>query len=176
MLQLLISIVALIFSMKAFATPNFQKQIRKTYPGFQVLTKNEFNTESIKTKEPGLISGDFNGDKIVDYAAMLRSPKKKRYEAGKNSYDYYEGKVVVCHGNKDKSYKCQKISEGQFTIPQESYLSLVKPQKTGCYSDSGAKDYVDVKTDAIGWYYPEKGGSHYIFQKDGTYKNCVTSD
>jgi len=61
-------------------------------------------------------------------------------------------------------------------IPQQSYLTKVKSQKTGCYNDKGTKDYLEVKTDSIGWYYPEKGGIHYIFQKDGTYKNCVTSD
>ena len=166
----------LFLSVTAFGATDYQKEIDKQFPGFIALTKSEFNPEFIKSENPGLITGKFNPDQMKDFAAIVRDKTKKRYEARENSYDYYDGKVVSCLGQPKGGYKCQVISKMPFTIPQQSYLTTATPQKTGCYNDKGEKDSVDVKTDAIGWYYPEKGGSHYIYQADGTYRNCVTSD
>lgn len=164
------------FGISVSAFGSFQEVVHKNFPGFKILEKKEFNPTFIKESEPGLVIGNFNGDSFKDFSAMIRSSKKKAYGKGKSAYDYFDGKVVVCHGTKEKSYKCKVISEAPVMIPQESYLALAKPQKTGCYTDGGKKEFVEVKTDAIGWYYPEKGGSHYFMKDDGKYRNCVTSD
>lgn len=163
-------------STSVYAESNYQKMIEKSYPGFVILKTTEFKSEFIQSKEPGLIIGKFNDDQLLDFAAMIRAKEKKRYGTGPTSYEYFDGKIVVCHAEKKSDYKCQLISEAPISIPQESYLALVKPQKTNCFDDNGKKKFVNVKTDAIGWYYPEKGGSHYFHKKDGTYENCVTSD
>lgn len=174
----MIAIITAVFAFSGFAQakPNYQATITKSYPGYKILQLSDFNQKFLTTKTPGLAVGDFNGDKLSDFAALIRSDKKKRYEAGKNSYDFYPGKFVICHGDKKNKYNCKALSDSSFTLPQESYLTSIKPQKTGCYTDKGKKIFRDVKTDAIGWYYPEKGGSHYIHQPNGEYQNCVTSD
>jgi len=172
-------IVILLIVSQSMAGADFQKQIDKHYPGFFILQNNEFSKDMmkfIKSENPGFITGRFNGDDHTDFAAMIRGKNKRRYDAGVHSYDFYDGKVIVCHGLKSTDYKCQIISESNTILPAQSFLKTMKPQKTGCYNNSGKKDYIDVKKDTIGLYYYESGGSHYIYQEDGTYKNCVTSD
>lgn len=90
---------ALLFlSLTAFGATDYQNEIDKQFPGFIALKKSEFNPEFIKSDNPGLITGKFNPDQIQDFAAIVRENTKKRYEAGENSYDYYDGKVVSCLG------------------------------------------------------------------------------
>jgi hypothetical protein len=151
----------------------FQSHIARSYPGFKILSPNEFERSiSTETPTPGLVIGQFNYDSLQDFACLIRAAEKKWDPGG---YYYYEGKFVVCHGLEDGGYQCLELSSMPISVPYFSYLLRAAPQKTYCCSDNG-KVPIDVKTDAIAWYVPEKGGSHYIYQSDGSYLNCVVSD
>lgn len=156
----------------------YQDQVSKSSPGFQILSKSEFTTDIQKTvkNDPALIIGNFNQDKFNDFAALIRDRSKKHYSYEKHSYDYYDGKLVICHGLGKGKYRCKELSSMLITLPHELYLYLAKPGKIGCYQDDGTRKYIDVKIDSIGWEYPDKAAGQYIYQPDGSYLNCVTAD
>lgn len=168
-------LIIYLFSLSLNAANDFHKYIAENYKDFQILNLKDF-AKDIKLKtNPALITGKFNNDSLSDFAALIHNKTKKRYDAGEYSYDYFDGKLIVCHGFSKKKYHCKELAQMPMILPYSSYLIRISPQKTGCYKE-GSKDYLDVKTDAIGWYYPEKGASHYIYQSDSSYLNCVTSD
>ena len=155
---------------------SFEENIHRKFPDHQILAKSEFKKTPALVVQPGLVTGQFNEDRFEDFAAMIRSPNMKIYGEGRSSYKYFDGKVVVCHVMREKSFQCRILSEVSVLRHQESYLVLVKPQKTLCLGDNGKKEMVIVKADAIGWHQPEKAASHYFLAEEGKYKNCVTRD
>ncbi|MGE3261655.1 MAG: hypothetical protein AB7K68_07760 [Bacteriovoracia bacterium] len=154
---------------------NFQKEIDKSFPEHVLLKKGEFSSDCTQ-KDPGLIAGDFDGDKRSDFAAIIRAKEKKRYEAGVNSYHYYDGKLVVCYSQKKSGYKCSSISNSMVTIPENSCLEVIKPGEAGCIQDDGTKKSKDIKFDSVGLIFPERAASQYIRQPDGSFQNCVIGD
>ncbi len=178
MIQIFIQIILSSFIFAG--TPvDYQKQIDKHLSGFIIVPKAEFSSDLVKItklENPGLAIGDFNGDKIPDFAALVRNKVKKRYEAGANSYDYYDGKFVICLGTKKSDFKCPMVSSPTIHLPLETYLQTVPPQRTGCYNEKGKKDFINVKTDAISMNFFEKAAVNYIHQPDGTYLSCTTAD
>lgn len=158
----------------------FQDQVTKSFRGF-VIMDYEFDPDIWENLDsnPALVTGDFNYDKFEDFAALIRDTEKKRYTAGESSYDYYETRLVACHGLGNKKYNCTILSSGVTVLPEFRYLIKHLPGRTNCRSSQG--DPVEVETEFIGWasakaWATEGGGeTQYIYQLDGSYLQCGTT-
>lgn len=148
---------------------SFDLVIAKAFPGYQILKRDEFDSEILKfiKTEPGVVVGKFDSKSKGDFAALLRHSEKKKYLSSK-PYDYYDGKFVVCHEQGGDAFQCKELEKMPIVIPYSSYLVLTGNKKTSCIQSSKPNNRVDVKTDAIGWYTYEKGGSDWIRQADGS--------
>ncbi|MCF8059306.1 MAG: hypothetical protein K9K67_08420 [Bacteriovoracaceae bacterium] len=155
------------------------KVIGDKYPNYKIVDYKNFNEEDkkfIKNKVPGFVVGDFNGDSLKDFAALIHSNASKKYDAGKNSYNFYDGVFIICHGNKSRSFNCLEQTKLPITRPYNSFLKISKLKNLSCYQSDGRKKTVKAKHDSIGWYYPERGGSVYVFQRGEKYLDCAVSD
>jgi hypothetical protein len=158
---------------------NYLKVINDKYPNYKIIDYKNFNEVDkrlIKNKIPGLAVGDFNGDNLNDFAALIHSKSTKKYKTVKNSCDFYDGLFIICHGKKGRNFKCLEQTKTPITKPYNSFLEISKTKKLSCYQDDGSKKLVKVKHDSIGWYYPERGGSVYVYQKGDKYLDCTVSD
>ena len=146
----------------------YQDQIDRFFPGFQILDRTEFwkfiNDKNLK-RHPGLITGKFNDDDLEDFAAIIRSKTKKQ----RGSYEYYDGKIVICNGTPKGGFQCQAVQEWGF-IKSRSYLKKRSAGPVGCWETS-----VEVTTDIVDAI-ADVAASAYFYQPDGTYKRCTTSD
>ena len=165
----------LIFCMPSLAparADEYQDAITKAFPGFQILSRAEFDPEIQKTVKgnPGLITGRFNDDELEDFAAIIRSDVKQKSPSGK---DYYHGKFVVCHALDKQRYTCQVLGTRAISLPNELYLYRVGPG-FNCHNDDGTESDITVKRDAIGTaMVPSNAASVDIYMPDGTYFNCA---
>ncbi len=154
----------------------YQAQINKSFPGFQIMQRHEF-TADIEQKlkiNPALATGYFNQDKIEDFAASIRSTVKKRDKVF--TRDYYDSKLVVCHGLGKGGYSCLELERGgQLSQPSRFYLHTVPPGKAQCLKYEHDFEDIDVKTDSIGRDTDIAAGQ-YIYQPDGSYFDCTTAD
>ena len=152
----------------------YQDAIAKSFPGFKILSRTEFKKEIQKTVKgnPGLITGKFNDDELVDFAAIIRDDSKQKTHLGD---EYYRGMFVVCHAEDKGSYACQMLGQGAISFPHHIYLVRVVPGTVGCYDEYGKKIPRVVKRNAIGSE-SSNVASVRIHQPDGTYLNCVTAD
>ena len=99
--------------------------------------------------------------------------------AEKHSYDYYDGRQVVCHGTQNGDYSCRKVEGGIFPVilPHLWYLYVVPAgQEIGCIEYNGNMNYTTMKVDVIGSIYPDKAASVLLYKKDGSESICVTAD
>lgn len=158
----------------------YQKVIAGSFPGYQILQKTDF-AEDIQRSQPspGLVTGRFNYDDHRDFAAIIRHSVKKRFQSDKHSYDYYDGKKVVCYGSENGEYSCREVTGGQFPVvlPFDWYLYVIPSgHRIGCFNDKGEKDYTTVEVDVLGSEYPEKASSVLLYKRDGSESICVTAD
>jgi hypothetical protein len=108
----------------------YQQVVRRNYPGFRMLQVHDFTIEhqgSITDGTMGsLVAGRFNFDRYNDFAALIIPAKTTRYESGPGSYDYYAGKLIVCFGKADKTFRCE-AEDGNITLPHDTVLVRVSP-------------------------------------------------
>lgn len=179
----IIVIVTLILSILARAVHAdiFQDQITKSFPGFVIMKPFEFELDIRKNLDtnPAFIIGKFNQDEFEDFAALIRGTIKRQYIAAKGSYDYFDFKLVVCHGLGGKRYNCKELLTNITVLPEFHYLMKYPPGKINCNLHA-SKD-PDVKTDSIGWmssigWASETSNVRYVYQHDGSYSHCTTDD
>jgi hypothetical protein len=152
----------------------YQDAIAKAFPGFKILSRTEFKKEIQKTvkSNPGLITGRFNDDELIDFAAIIRDDSKQKTPFGA---EYYRGMSVVCHAEDKGSYACQMLGQGAIFFPHHVYLARAEPGTVGCYDEYGKKVRRIVKRNAIG-VERDNSASVRIHQPDGSYFNCITAD
>lgn len=155
----------------------FQDQITKSFRGFVIMDYSEFDPDIRKNLDsnPAFITGDFNYDKYEDFAALIRDTVMKHYVAGERSYDYYETKLVACHGLGNRKFNCTALFSGVTVLPEFHYLVKHSPGKTKCRSSQG--DPVEAETEFIGWastkgWATGSGETQYIYQLGGSYLQC----
>ena len=192
----------------------YQSAISKAFPGYQILSPSEIflDKEEIgdelynKVKgSPGLIVGNFNGDNIQDFAALIRNLVKQTNigtMGGKiiSRYHFYGGHLVVCYGLGGGKFDC-KILPGivdEVHLPFNFALNKTGPGKYSCYTlrkldlrrnrkasiDRYDVNYgekhdinINVKTDVIGLIMTTKSWviDKYIYQSKSTFLNCDQS-
>lgn len=155
----------------------FQDQITRSFRGFVIMGYSEFDPDIRKNLDsnPAFITGDFNYDKFEDFAALIRDTSKRRYVAGESSYDYYETRLVACHGLGNKKYNCTILFSGVTVLPEFHYLTKHSPGKTKCRTPQG--DPVEAKTEFIGWasvkgWATGSGETQYVSRPNGSYMQC----
>jgi hypothetical protein len=152
----------------------YQDQIAKAFPGFEILTRSDFTADiqQIVKTNPALTTGHFNGDKLEDFAAIILNRPTQYGQQGEKKY--YLGKHVVCHGAEEGRYQCQVLKEERMHLPYDSYLRRVRPRKLKCITDKHlAVAEISLQRDSIGWASPDQGAGVYVFQSDGTYRECI---
>jgi len=159
----------------------YQKVIAVSFPGYHILRKTDFAGDIQRSQpSPGLVTGRFNYDDYRDFAAIIRHGVRKRFHSDKHSYDYYDGKEVVCYGSKSGGYRCREVTGGQFplVLPLGWYLYVVpRGHRIGCFNDKLEKDYTTLEVDALGREHTNKNASSVLlYKRDGTESICVTAD
>jgi hypothetical protein len=156
----------------------FQDQIARSFPGFVIMSSYEFEPDIQKNLDtnPAFVIRKFNDDDFEDFAALIRGKDKKRYIDVKGSYDYFELKLVVCHGLGGKRYTCQELLTTVTAPPEFHYLMKHSPGKINC-DLPGSKD-PDIKTDSIDWkssigWASETKYVRYFYQRGGSYSHCT---
>lgn len=159
----------------------YQAIIEKQFPRFRILKRDDFDESvrfDVKDGVSGaLIIGNFDFDKNKDFAALLKGNMKYTENPGtSNSYNVYEGKLVICHGNeKGDVYSCEELSKNDIYGLEYGPLYIIPPGRHKCeFNDEGAKEIL-TSIDGIGEY-SEKAGGFFVMQKDGTYVGCQDSD
>jgi len=106
----------------------YQDAIAKAFPGFRIMSRTEFTKEIRKAVKgnPGLITGRFNDDELMDFAAIIRDDSKQRTHLGA---EYYRGMFVVCHAMDKQRYACQMLGQRAIDLPFFLYLYRVEPGK-----------------------------------------------
>lgn len=155
----------------------YQDAIEKAFPGFKIMSRTEFTKEIQKTVKgnPALITGRFNDDELVDFAAIVREDSKQRTHLGD---EYYRGMTVVCHALGRVRHVCQVLGARAISPPQEYFLYLVEPGKIDCYDNNDKKTEHVIKRNAIGTATTEQGLGQVgvvveFHQPDGSYLRCI---
>jgi hypothetical protein len=122
-----------------------------------------FDTE-MTGKTPYLISGDFDGNRKPDYAALIRSGHTRDRKSKRTWPRYF----LVAFLRDGRSYRMYVMSN-----PDGEYLCLVQ-KGTAAYNYDEQKE-ITYANDAILAGVLEKGGSSYVFEK-GRFRSFVSSD
>lgn len=117
----------------------YQDAIAKAFPGFKIMSRTEFTREIQKAVKgnPALITGRFNDDELIDFAAIIRDGSKQRTHLGD---EYYRGMYVVCHALDKTRYACQTLGTRAISPPHEWYLYLVESGRLDCYDQQRQKN------------------------------------
>ena len=130
----------------------------RRFPGWKFVDVSpevqKFVKDYLKAASPVIISGDFDGDRQRDYAALIR-----RIETG-----YY----LVIFLRRNTRYKMHVIKD-----PGGEYLVLAK-KGTSDYNYDEQKE-ITYANDAILTGIFEKGGMSYVY-KNGKFISFVSSD
>lgn len=206
-----------LFLLAGFLSPayadQYQDAIDKAFPGYRILgpsevglDKNGMNQDlySRVKDHPGLALGDFNSDKIKDFAAIIRGSTKRIQPADpaskRRAMDYYDGFLVVCYGRAQGDYDCHKMHSGptRVFLPHRQFVGTVPPREQYCLElerfrlpkrrpdpnlgfdpDAAPESSVRIslRTDAIGLFQTSGlGDVIYVYRPDGIYLECTVTD
>jgi hypothetical protein len=175
------ALAVLCMSWISFVVPahadEYQDAIAKAFPGFRIMSRTEFRKDIQKAVKgnPALITGRFNDDELVDFAAMIRSDTKQKSQF--DGKEFYRGMTVVCHALDKARYACRMLGTRAIFEPYELFLYLLGPGKLDCSDNNDKKFEKLVKRNAIGTATIEEGLGQVgvfreIFQPDGSYLGC----
>lgn len=104
--------------------------IQKTYPDSSITKHNKFQDEecgkNFAAAHPGIISADFNGDKVLDYAVLLIKNKPIPQEKGEPFYEFI---IAAFLGQPNKQFKA--IEFWKFVHPIDTpWMLLLHDEKT----------------------------------------------
>ncbi len=155
----------------------YQRVITLKYPGFRILPQKDLEQPGLRDGTSGaLIVGTFNYDKYQDFAAIIIGADRRRYEAGANSYDYFDGKLVVCIGSPNgAAFRCE-AEEQTLTLPHRNYLARISPGRYACLTETQRDKIVTTTIDSVGKVFGEVASSFRVRNRDGSTFDCVTSD
>ena len=179
----------------------YQDAIDKAFPGFRIMSpqdiklyKDEMDNEvynSVKD-HPGLATGKFNADEVMDFAALIRGAEKKIDQMGN---PYYDGYLVICYGAANGGFDCITMSQRprEYHLPFGWYVTKVSPGEQSCIvlkqldtqqkqrtlADQKRQRNVTIttKSDAVGYFRTMGNGDIvYVFQERTLYSECLVSD
>ena len=131
----------------------------RRFPGWKFVDVSpevrKFVKEELKASSPVVISGDFDGDRRRDYAALIRRIESRYY-------------YLVIFVRRNTRYKMYVIKD-----PGGEYLTLAKKGMTD-YNYEEQKE-ITYANDAILTGIFEKGGMSYVY-KNGKFISFVSSD
>jgi hypothetical protein len=146
---------------KAMTNPRMQAMIRQNvHPNATIVSVENLNAVTrerfLNTEEeavPGFVVGDFNGDGVADYAALLRFPKK----AGLGEW------LVVFIGARGGGLQLRLLEKyGGFR--DDVYITMEPP---GHVNASGSLRIVNLRTPGIARIHPEKPPTIFYWEKGG---------
>lgn len=155
----------------------FQDQIARFFPGFVIMSPYEFKPDIQKNlhANPAFIIGKFNDDDIEDFAALIRGQTRRRYVTAKGSYDYFDLKLVVCHGSDGRRYTCKELLATVTVLPEFHYLMKHVPGQIDCNSKESKESHINTDSidwkSSLGWV----SGTRYVryfYKRDGSYSHC----
>lgn len=162
----------------------YERVITDQFAGYRIMREENFidmyKGQFQDGKHGSLLLGHFDSDENLDFAAFLIGGKRELKGNATTlippDVDFYDGAIVICHGDKkDKDkYVCEKILDTPHLGLEYSEIVLIPRGSHNCMKGEGG-NLTTTKIDSVGRY-SESGGSFYIQQPDGKYKKCVTSD
>lgn len=162
------------------ASDDITKVLDEYYPDYQLVEPSLFFSEIIKDlngENPALVIGRFNDDDIDDFAVLLRSRELKIEHIKQLSREYYDGKLVVCHGKRDMKYDCQVLSDDLRL--SESYGSYIEKNVSGeirCIED-GSFTIMKNENESITYVFWNRAAIDYIYQSNSKkYVECTSAD
>lgn len=156
----------------------YQQVITQQYPGFRILPQGDLVQQGLRDGTSGtLIVGAFNYDQYRDFAAIIIGADKHRYEDGVTSYDYFDGKLVVCFGaSNGKAFQCEAEDRPTMTLPHPNYLQRIPPGRYECLTETPRNQIVTTTIDSVGQVFGEVASSFQVRNRDGSTFDCITSD
>lgn len=140
----------------------------RRFPGWKFVEVSPevrlFFEEQMKGASPSLISGDFDGNGSLDYAALIQHGKLFNEKGKAIASRYY----LVAFLRRGTRYRMHVIKD-----PDGEYLCLAK-KGTRDYNYDEQKEIV-YANDAILTGIYEKGGSSYVYD-NGRFRSFVSSD
>ena len=138
-------------------TPTIQI-LNRRFPGWKLADVSpevrKFVKDYLKAASPVIISGDFDGDRRRDYAALIRRIESRYY--------------LVIFLRRNNRYKMHVIKD-----PGGEYLTLAK-KGTSDYNYNEQRE-ITYANDSILTGIFEKGGLSYVYKK-GRFISFVSSD
>jgi hypothetical protein len=142
--------------------------LNRRFPGWKFADVSpevrKFVKEELKAASPVLISGDFDGDRRLDYAALIR----RGYVFNSQGQAIEPRHYLVIFLRRNTRYKMYVIKD-----PGGEYLILAK-KGTSDYNYNEQKE-ITYANDAILTGIFEKGGMSYVYKK-GKFISFVSSD
>jgi hypothetical protein len=134
------------------------QMLNRRFPGWKFVDVSpevrKFVKDYLKAASPVIISGDFDGDRRRDYAALIRRRESRYY--------------LVIFLRRNRGHKMHVIKD-----PSGEYLTLAK-KGTRDYNYNEQKE-ITYANDAIQTGIFEKGGMSYVYKK-GKFISFVSSD
>ena len=157
---------------------HYQRVITQQYPGFRILPQSDLVQQGLRDGTSGtLIVGAFNYDEYQDFAAIIIGADRRRYEAGAASYDYFDGKLVVCFGaSNGTAFRCEAEDGPTLTLPHPNYLERISPGRHECLTETQSNKIVTTTIDSVGQVFGEVASSFRVRNRDGSTFACATSD
>jgi len=166
-MKLMIVTLLLLYPATSLAQKQLPKSARqllsRRLPGWRFVDVSpevrQFFKQEMKGASPVLITGDFDGDRRLDYAAIVErghvAPSERRF-------------YLAIFLRRNNSYKMHFIKE-----PNGEYIYLAK-KGTGDYNYETQKE-ITYANDAVVTVIFEKGGSSYVYYK-GRFVSFISSD
>lgn len=180
-IQLVVMSVMQFFMMHiSFASDDVTNTLNDYYPDYQLVEPALFFSEIIKDhkgENPALVIGRFNDDDVDDFVALLRSRELKIGQIKQPSREYFDGKLVVCHGGIDARYNCQVLSDNlRLSKTYGAYIVKKAPGEIRCVGE-GSFTIMKNKNETISHVFWNRAVVDYIyFKKDGKYIECISGD
>lgn len=137
-------------------------QLRKMPQEVRLLELVDMDSSSCGTLEanPGLVTGDFNGDGRADYATLLisKTPKREQSWEGRK-LRLVDAWFVIFLQKGDGTFDRNDIDHLETFLPSGTGIAL---QPAGHVEEFESGKVVNLKSPGVEWYFCEKGASvHY---------------
>lgn len=147
---------------------NMRAALNQKFPGWKPAEVDEsihaFLKESVSPfARPDIMSGDFDGDRTIDYAVLIQQELRVQKARAGRSHEFY----LVIFLRPSKGFQMHVLN------PEGEYLGLMR---RGAWDyDYAIQSFFTYQHDTIFTGIFEKGGSSYIY-KNGRFQPIVTSD
>jgi hypothetical protein len=139
--------------------------IDQYYPGTTIIDRQDLSEEcrleKVDVKFPGLVSADFNGDRIPDYSVVLKHMKPRRHPSWGTIHDY---RVVAFLGTPNGQFKAFPLWEYE-SDDKSAWYMIEHRQKA--LADSATGMTIPLKFPAIGLIRCGGGSAGYYWNGNG---------